>query len=93
MLVASCLGAAGAGTSVCTHRKLQPAVQVLLQPNKEILATRVQERSALGLHFMPASLLESQLALLELDPTAYTYGTFLTITVRFLGGDFCTTLA
>lgn len=49
-------------------------MQVLLQPNKEVLATRVQERAALGSHFMPASLLESQLALVEMDPTAYTYG-------------------
>lgn len=49
-------------------------VQVLLQPNKEVLTKRVQERAALGSHFMPASLLESQLALVEMDPTAYTYG-------------------
>lgn len=53
-------------------------MQVLLQPNKEVLAKRVQERAALGLHFMPASLLESQLALVELDPAAYKYGTPLT---------------
>ena len=49
-------------------------MQVLLQPNREVLAKRVQERAALGSHFMPASLLESQLALVEMDPTAYTYG-------------------
>ena len=51
-------------------------MQVLLQPNREALAKRVQERAASGSHFMPASLLESQLALVEMDPTAYTYGKY-----------------
>lgn len=69
---------------------VQPAVQVLLQPNKETLVKRVQERSALGLHFMPASLLESQLALLEFDPAAYTYGTPLTFTLTLLHQVRCT---
>lgn len=46
---------------------------VLLQPSKEVLANRVQEREALGTHFMPASLLDSQLALMEVDPSAYRY--------------------
>ena len=58
---------------------MQHGMQVLLQPTKEILARRVTERAALGSHFMPASLLESQLALVETDPTAYTYGMSLTI--------------
>ena len=53
---------------------MQHVMQVLLQPNKEVLTNRVQERAAIGSHFMPASLLESQLALVEMDPTAYTYG-------------------
>lgn len=53
---------------------MQHAIQVLLQPTKETLTKRVQERAVLGSHFMPASLLESQLALVEIDPTAYTYG-------------------
>lgn len=52
-------------------------LQVLLQPSKEVLAKRVQEREALGTHFMPASLLDSQLALMEVDPSAYRYGNFM----------------
>lgn len=66
----------GAGVSSLTPHDMQHAclMQVLLQPNKDVLAKRVQERAALGSHFMPASLLESQLALVEMDPTAYTYG-------------------
>lgn len=85
MLVADCLGAASTGIFHCSAQsKVRPALQVLLQPNKETLAKRVQERSALGLHFMPASLLESQLALLEFDPTAYTYGTPPTFTPGLL---------
>ena len=39
-----------------------------------MLAKRVQARAAEGTHFMPASLLESQLALMEVDPSAYRYG-------------------
>ena len=49
-------------------------VQVLLQPSREVLAKRVAARTAEGTHFMPASLLESQLALMEVDPEAYRYG-------------------
>ena len=48
--------------------------QVLLQPSKDVLTKRVQARAAEGTHFMPASLLESQLALMEVDPSAYRYG-------------------
>lgn len=46
---------------------------VLLQPSRDVLAKRVQARAAEGTHFMPASLLESQLALMEVDPAAYRY--------------------
>ena len=49
-------------------------MQVLLQPSREVLAKRVAARTAEGTHFMPASLLESQLALMEVDPEAYRYG-------------------
>ncbi|KAL0029111.1 hypothetical protein WJX77_007502 [Trebouxia sp. C0004] len=46
---------------------------VLLQPSKDILTQRVQQRAAEGMHFMPASLLESQLALMEVASSAYRY--------------------
>lgn len=46
---------------------------VLLQPSKDLLTQRVQQRAAEGTHFMPASLLESQLALMEVDSSAYRY--------------------
>ncbi|KAL0046915.1 hypothetical protein WJX82_001577 [Trebouxia sp. C0006] len=46
---------------------------VLLQPSKDVLTQRVQQRAAEGTHFMPASLLESQLALMEVDSSAYRY--------------------
>ena len=49
-------------------------MQVLLQPSKDLLTQRVQQRAAEGTHFMPASLLESQLALMEVDSSAYRYG-------------------
>lgn len=49
-------------------------MQVLLQPSREVLAKRVAARTAEGTHFMPASLLDSQLALMEVDPEAYRYG-------------------
>ena len=39
--------------------------QVLLQPSRAELLKRLQERIKIGGHFMPASLLESQLATLE----------------------------
>ena len=39
--------------------------QVLLQPSRAELLKRLQERAKIGRHFMPASLLESQLATLE----------------------------
>ncbi len=53
---------------------LQTSMQVLLQPSKDVLTQRVQQRAAEGAHFMPASLLESQLALMEVDSSAYRYG-------------------
>ena len=71
--------AAHASPSSSAPRNMQHAMQVLLQPNREVLAKRVQDRAALGSHFMPASLLESQLALVETDPTAYTYGISLNV--------------
>ena len=49
-------------------------LQVLLQPSKDVLTQRVQQRAVQGTHFMPASLLESQLALMEVDSSAYRYG-------------------
>ena len=49
-------------------------LQVLLQPSREMLAQRLEVRAAAGTHFMPASLLDSQLALMEVDPAAYRYG-------------------
>ena len=39
--------------------------QVLLQPSQAELLKRLKERTRIGGHFMPASLLESQLATLE----------------------------
>ncbi|KAA6417626.1 MAG: gluconate kinase [Trebouxia sp. A1-2] len=42
-------------------------------PSKDVLTQRVQQRTAEGTHFMPASLLESQLALMEVDSSAYRY--------------------
>ena len=49
-------------------------LQVLLQPSRDVLAKRVKDRAAEGTHFMPASLLDSQLALMEVDSSAYRYG-------------------
>lgn len=46
---------------------------VLLQPSRDVLAKRVKDRAAEGTHFMPASLLDSQLALMEVDSSAYRY--------------------
>ncbi|KAK9807899.1 hypothetical protein WJX72_012467 [[Myrmecia] bisecta] len=43
---------------------------VLLQPSREELQKRLVAREAAGTHFMPAKLLESQLAALEVDPNA-----------------------
>ncbi len=40
-------------------------LQVLLQPSREELLRRLQARTKVGGHFMPASLLDSQLATLE----------------------------
>ena len=46
--------------------KLKPAgMQVLLLPSHTELARRVAARTLAGLHFMPAVLLQSQLAILE----------------------------
>lgn len=59
-------------------------LQVLLQPSREVLAKRVAERAAQGTHFMPASLLDSQLALMEVDPSAYRYGEHLKMAVLHL---------
>ena len=39
--------------------------QVLLQPSRQELLNRLQARMKVGGHFMPASLLDSQLATLE----------------------------
>lgn len=40
---------------------------ILLDVQAEVLAARLKERAAQGKHFMPASLLQSQLDLLEID--------------------------
>ena len=44
---------------------VQCVSQVLLQPSRAELLQRLQQRAETGGHFMPASLLESQLATLE----------------------------
>lgn len=48
-------------------------MKVLLQPDKEELQRRTKAREAQGGHFMPSSLLESQLAALEPDSSAMVY--------------------
>ena len=40
-------------------------LQVLLRVSREKLLQRLQARQALGAHFMPAALLDTQLAILE----------------------------
>lgn len=67
-------GRSRAAFMVCDIIECHAAMQVLLQPSREVLAKRVAARAAEGTHFMPASLLDSQLALMELDPAAYRYG-------------------
>ncbi|KAK9867770.1 hypothetical protein WJX84_002911 [Apatococcus fuscideae] len=47
---------------------------IALQPSREELQKRLQIRSVGGSHFMPASLLESQLADQESDPDAMYFG-------------------
>ena len=50
---------------LCTQH-LPPLVpQVLLDPPREVLERRLVERATAGAHFMPASLLDSQLAALQ----------------------------
>lgn len=45
--------------------RLHCSWQVLLQPSRQELLRRLQARTIVGGHFMPASLLDSQLATLE----------------------------
>lgn len=57
----------------CRHCPLAVArciasTQVLLLPGRAELVARLQARAASGGHFMPPSLLDSQLAQLELPP-------------------------
>lgn len=54
-------------------KHIEEVAFVLLQPSKDVLTQRVQQRAVEGTHFMPASLLESQLALMEVDFSAYRY--------------------
>ena len=49
-------------------------LQILLQPSQHELEQRLQQRAAAHTHFMPASLLQSQLALLEVDSSCLRYG-------------------
>lgn len=49
-------------------------LQILLQPSREELERRLTERSLKGGHFMPSSLLESQLSALEVDPDSEVFG-------------------
>lgn len=52
---------------LCVH---VACVQVLLNPPRAVLQARLEARAAAGAHFMPASLLESQLQQLQVtDPT------------------------
>lgn len=44
-------------------------MQVLLEPPQAVLEARLARRTAAGRHFMPPSLLASQLATLRYDPT------------------------
>ena len=54
-------------------------LQILLQPSQQELEQRLQQRAAAHTHFMPASLLQSQLALLEVDSSCMRYGERLTL--------------
>ena len=49
-------------------------LQIALQPSREELEKRLKIRSAGGAHYMPASLLDSQLADQESDPDAMYFG-------------------
>ena len=57
-----------------SHTRMLLLTQVLLQPSREELQKRVQKRSQQGGHFMPPSLLDSQLAALEVDPSSQVFG-------------------
>lgn len=52
---------------LCDNAHLLHMLQVLLNPSKAELLQRVQQRAALGKHFMPPSLLEDQLKQLSYD--------------------------
>lgn len=51
--------------------------QVLLNPPKSVLLARLQARAAEGQHFMPASLLESQLAQMEVPDATELFASFV----------------
>lgn len=50
------------------------SLQIALQPSREELERRLKIRSAGGMHYMPPSLLDSQLADQESDPDAMFFG-------------------
>jgi gluconate kinase len=53
-----------------------PIVFVLLNPPREVLEARLQHRAAAGAHYMPASLLDSQLRQLEVPDPSELYMCF-----------------
>ena len=55
---------------------IRSRMQVLLRPSLDDLQARVAARAAKGGHFMPASLLQSQLDALEPDQKAMEFGTW-----------------
>jgi gluconate kinase len=53
--------------SPCDQHYHQNSPQVLLDPPRELLEERLQQRATAGAHFMPAALLDSQLAALQYE--------------------------
>lgn len=51
-------------------------LQVLVNPPRDVLLARLQARAAAGTHFMPASLLDSQLAQLDVPDPSELYMCF-----------------
>lgn len=55
---------------------LRVCMQVLLNPPRAVLQARLEARAAAGGHFMPASLLDSQLQQLEVQDASELYMCF-----------------
>lgn len=73
----------------CAQLTIQvaPLLQVLLDPPRPLLEARLAARMQAGAHFMPPTLLDSQLATLEREGQEPGTGFTLTITVASAGSE------